>query len=475
MGARDLLKRLLGESAVYGMAGAIQKSIGLFLIPIYTRCFTPEEYGVLALLSAFSVLFDIFIVLGLDNSAARWFYDTEEVEDRRITIASWFWCQLAVGLLTAAGLLLAAPLIAPLLLGEGGDVRLMSLVILLVPLGTFLKVTGNTLRYQRAAWKAATFSVVSALSTVGLVILMVVGLDLGMIGVYAGQIAALCLVAVVGALLLRPWIAPRHASRERLRQMLSFGLPLVPAGIASWVRLSSDRLILQSSWSEAEVGLFALAFQLAAVVGLCTSAFDMAYGPFAYSIHQQPHARDLYARVLTLFAFGGAWLCVVVSLFDDLIIALLATEAYASAASGVPMLCFSHLFYGMVGIASIGPGIVKKSGPVATSIFIAAAVSLGMNFALIPSLGRDAAALSNMCSSLAAAAWLFWQGQRLYPIPYRFGGVAACVLTAWAIVAVDTFFINDHGHFATAIRALMALGYLTLALPLGISRLAREA
>ena len=52
-GTRSMLgevKGLLKHSAVYGIGNILSKLVGVFMIPLYTRCLDPEDYGVIELL-----------------------------------------------------------------------------------------------------------------------------------------------------------------------------------------------------------------------------------------------------------------------------------------------------------------------------------------------------------------------------------------------------------------------------------------
>lgn len=49
------LSRLFNCSMVYGIGGVLNRFIGLFLLPFYTRALTPDDYGVVALVSLLSV------------------------------------------------------------------------------------------------------------------------------------------------------------------------------------------------------------------------------------------------------------------------------------------------------------------------------------------------------------------------------------------------------------------------------------
>ncbi|MCK4830253.1 oligosaccharide flippase family protein, partial [bacterium] len=161
------IKQLAAESIIYGISGTVAKSIGFFLIPIYTRIFSPADYGIIALITTLTGLLGMFVVLGLDNSSARWFYDTDEVQNRKHTISSWFWCQLSVSCIFALGLILFASHISALLFKSQEYAILICLAAITIPLRTFSKVLGNWLRYQRRAWTTTIFSTASSLSTIG--------------------------------------------------------------------------------------------------------------------------------------------------------------------------------------------------------------------------------------------------------------------------------------------------------------------
>ena len=100
------VKELLGGSLIYGLSGMISSAMMLFLVPIYTRVFTPADYGVLNLINITYFLLTIFVIFGLDNSAALWFWDKTEDEERKKTFASWAYFSLAFSSAVAVLILL---------------------------------------------------------------------------------------------------------------------------------------------------------------------------------------------------------------------------------------------------------------------------------------------------------------------------------------------------------------------------------
>ncbi|MEA1952257.1 MAG: oligosaccharide flippase family protein, partial [Planctomycetota bacterium] len=382
------IRQLIGESAVYGVSGALGRLIAFFLIPVYTRVFTPADLGTIALIDATIALATMLAVLGQDNASARWFYDSPQDEVRRETIASSFWCQLAAAGVVAGLLIALAVPVSRLLCGSGEHADLVRLAAGVMPLGVAIRVFGGWLRYRRKAPAAAVFATFRTLLTVGLVILFVVVWYRGMTGLYTARILAAGLSAAVGVVLLGTWIDPRRVRWSRLSQMLAFGLPLVPAAIAAWIMTSADRFVLRIFWPQEVVGLYDLAAKVASGVALAIFAFQQAWGPFAYSIMEKDEARRVYARVLDVYAFFGCWLAAAIGLFAPLLLRVMATEQFYPAASCVAILAFVHLFIGARYIAGLGSGIAKRSAPVAVAVAIGAGVNLLLNFLLVPYWGR---------------------------------------------------------------------------------------
>src|SRR5438105_3929844 len=88
------LKQIVSESLVYGLAGVISRFLSVFLVPIYTRLFTPEDYGVMSLVSTTMALVASLVGFSLDSAAHRWFWDSEAEGHRKATVATWAWCAL---------------------------------------------------------------------------------------------------------------------------------------------------------------------------------------------------------------------------------------------------------------------------------------------------------------------------------------------------------------------------------------------
>ncbi|MGC9025885.1 MAG: lipopolysaccharide biosynthesis protein, partial [Chloroflexia bacterium] len=438
------------ETIIYGIPGTINRFIAIFLVPIYTRVFSTTEYGVYGTLTSLTQLLATFVVLGLDNASARWFYDTENIDRRKSVIASWFWCQFLVSLLLALVVTCLAAPVARLLLGSDEYAVYLRLAVWVIPLMASGRVLGNWMRYRRLAWMNVGYSVAASLVVVACIILMVVGLGKGLAGLYQGQLLGWGIMMLVAAALFLPWIHPRRFSWKLLREMFAFGLPLVPAGLASWVTASSDRVLMTMFRGAAENGIYYAGVQIALGMALLTSAFQLAWGPFAFSILNEPEAPRVYSKVFSLYCFLGCWLGLGMSLFGPLLLSIFTTPEYYGASSCIPFLVFGNLAMTATYIGVLGPSIEKKSGPIAVSIFIGAGLNLGLNLALIPLLGKEGAALTTWLAYGAAAVYIFYRAQKIHPLPYRFRDALVCLVVAALLIAADQIFLPVWAGWAFA-------------------------
>lgn len=427
-------RQLISETAVYGLASTATRFLSIFLVPIYTRIFSPEDYGVMSLVNSTLVIVSIFVVLALDNSASRWYWESEETGDRKSTIASWAWCQLPVSSAFALLIIISADWLGRVIVERPDAGQYFRLAALTLPLGVLGGILTCWLRMQRRPWVTVAYMLGTNILTILLTILFVVYLRWGLSGIYLGQIVSLACGSLISVYLLRDWVSPRYYNWERLREMLRFALPLIPAALAFWIVNFSDRYFVQVYTTTEEVGLYQVGSSLAAFVALITGSFQLAWGPFAMSIHKREDARQVYANVFLAYIWLCSLVCSALTLFAPEAIRILATEKYSGAASVVGFLSFSYMMIGLSYIAAVGPMIAKTSGPTGIAVTVAAALNILLNFLLVPRIGKTGSALATLLAQTVNPLFLFWFAQRLYPIPYRFK--AGLALLAFAALVI---------------------------------------
>ncbi|MEX0791153.1 MAG: oligosaccharide flippase family protein, partial [Actinomycetota bacterium] len=96
--------RLSRDIFVYGVGEVLVKAFGLITLPIYTRIFSPEQYGTLSIVLTVAGLVLAIVALGGDSAFSRYFLAARTLPERQTVTSTWIgflgaWSVLATLLL----------------------------------------------------------------------------------------------------------------------------------------------------------------------------------------------------------------------------------------------------------------------------------------------------------------------------------------------------------------------------------------
>lgn len=415
-----MLKKLLGESAIYGISSIITKLIGIFLVPIYTQVFNPEDYGVVALtITTFSLL-GMLVIFGFDSSAALYFYENKKEEYQKKPINNWLFSQLFFSFILAVIIIVFSSNLSKILFDNANFKNVLILSSLSLFFSTFTTVLQKWLRFQRKAVATVIITLTISLSNILLNIIFVLYLELGLNGVFLSNLSSAIIGFCICCVMMRNWISIAYLDRDLWKKMFKFALPLVPAALAYWLSNSSASYFLNFSLSKTEVGLFQIGTSISSGVLLFTGAFQMAISPFIFSQKDQPHIKQLINRVFIGYLTITSLVVLAISSFSYEILVLLTRESYYSAKTLVPILSLNFLLLGLNYIGSLGLNLVKNNKPYMVSVIIGAIINIGLFFLLIPILGKEGAAWSMTLSNICASILIFNFSVRYFPINFKY-------------------------------------------------------
>ena len=70
--------KIFQNTAIYMVVMVLQKGLSFFLLPLYTSFLSPSDYGILGVVTSISSLLAVFITMGLDADAARYYYKNNQ-------------------------------------------------------------------------------------------------------------------------------------------------------------------------------------------------------------------------------------------------------------------------------------------------------------------------------------------------------------------------------------------------------------
>ncbi|HOG91838.1 MAG TPA: oligosaccharide flippase family protein [Smithella sp.] len=438
-----MLKDLAKSILIYGVASSLGKFVGLFLVPVYTRIFSPEQYGVIDLISTVVAFVSILGMVQLESSISRYYYTAKDDSERRLFISTAFWPIVLFSVFWMIIVALVADYASYLLFKTVKYKKIIIVSALTIPVSNLFSYLTVVMRYQKKPLTYSLFVIVQMLTSVGMSIWLVVYERMGIIGVFYGQLFGFVLGAAVLTFYLRFYIV-FSLQMDLLKKYFRFGIPMVPAVAGSWLNAYANRFFMLGYLTLTDIGLYTVALKIASAFQLIDSAFRMAWGPFMWENFERPDHREIYKRIMKLVTIGVFFLVVVFSLFGNEVLLLLTTADYTKASSLIGMLAYSIGLGIIAQTIGLGAGITKRTEYNTVIYCISVAVNIGCLFVLVPKMGLIAVPLSLLLSTTALVALTWYNSERLYYIGFsKSFFIAAYALALIPIVIASMIDINS--------------------------------
>ena len=428
------LRRLGRHSAIYGIGGLVSRIIAVILLPLYTRYLTPSDYGKIETLLALTTVMGLILRAGITSAFFRFYFDVEDDAGRLRVLRTSFWFTMGGGTLGLVLLLAFAGPVSTLLFGTASAANLVRAAGVALWATVNYEQMTSLFRVEERSVAFVCASLANVFLTIGITLLLVVGLEKGALGVIVGNFSG-TLIVYLALLGYRREQLGLQFDRQLLREMNRFGLPLVPTALFLWITNFSDRFFLVKLADVSEAGLYSVGVRVASAMVLLLTAFRMAWPAFAYSIRDEREARLTYAYVLTYLTVITTWGALALTLLAPWLVDLLAAPRFSDSASVVGPLAFATVSYAAYIVIAIGVGRARRTQFNWVVTGAAAVVNVALNFALIPTYGMMGAAIATVAAYTTMAVGMAWWSQKIYPVPYQWRRVATAALAGVALAA----------------------------------------
>ena len=456
------LKQLAGQTMIYGLSTILARIINFLFVPIYTRLLSPESYGVVTEFMAYIAVLQVVLVLGLETGCFR-FANKEGVDPRKVYSNAFVTVFCVSATFLALMLAFAGPISSAL--GYDGYSSCIRYIGGILALDSITAIMFAKLRQESKALKFAIFKTVKIITeTVANLVLFIwfphhvdsARWLLHFIPAtpdFSYVIFAILISCVACVILFIPDFLKLSFKLDAklLRQMLAYSLPLMVAALPGIVNDFLDRILFRYFDTNAEawrssLGLYQAAVKLAVIMNLFIQMFRYAAEPFFFRRATEKDSNKLYASVQEYFtAFCGLVFLGVILYID--IIALILGPQFRSAVGVVPVMLLSYMLLGMLFNVSMW---YKLSGKTNMAIWITLsglAVTALVIVLFMPKYSYWAAAYGHLASYVVMFTISAVLGAKYYPIPYRWGRLAAIILTMGAVygasLLIDAYVFAD--------------------------------
>lgn len=480
----SLLKKLAGQTALYGLSSMIGRAINFLLVPVYTSLLLPAEYGIVTELYAYAAFFNILYLFGMETTYFR-FANKKDADESHIF--NHVNTQVLFGSFIISGIIfLLTPTIA-MHLSEGNLEKTAAdftayiyYIVLILFTDAALAIVFARLRMRSKAFWFASVKLMNIGITVLLNIVLLWGIPLLLRLDAISQetkdlilqwydptdlVSYIFISNLIANFLQLPFLIKAFTGFKFVwdtylyKPMLVYALPLMVMGMAGMVNEMLDRLILREllpddfypgSSKLHALGVYGACYKLSMFMTLAIQAFRYAAEPFFFSRAADKNSPQLFADIMKWFVLVCLLIFLAVSLNMNIVKHFLGSEAFWEGLAIVPILLLANLFLGVYYNLAIWFKLTDKTyWGIYISLFGAGLTVIG-NIILIPLMGYMGAAYVTLFCYASMAVCSYLLGNKYYPIPYQ-----TIKIAIWIISAAVLVYVSTHMHFTGTISNLL--------------------
>ena len=474
----SIVKKLVGQTAIYGLSTIVGRFLNFLLVPLYTRYFIQSDYGVVTELYSYTVFLMILLTYGLETGFFRFSQEQKDKPNVYTTIMS--------SLFTSSFIFIALVLIflQPISAGLGyeGKENFILWMGIIIGIDAFTSVPFAKLRQENKAVRFAVIKFVNIGINIGLNILLIMVLphiakthDIAWIDVNFAEpkvayiFVSNLIASIVTLLLLLPEILKSHNKFDYtlLKRILSYSWPLLIAGLAGSINEVYDRISLRyfltipegvdsSNYILAQVGVYGANYKLAMIISIFNQAFRFAAEPFFFSRMHATDSREMYAKIMNYFVAFTLFLFLGIMLFIDVFKYFIGSN-FHEGLNVVPILLLANIFLGIVFNLSIW---YKLSNQTKFGIWIVgfgAIITLVINAIFVPTYGYIACAWATLACYVLMTILSYRLCQKYYVIPYKLKSLAMYFCLAGLLYVADIYIQIPYLVLAYGIKSFFVL------------------
>lgn len=484
------LKKLAGETALYGVSSVVGRFISYLLVPLYTAYFATEEYGVVTELYVYVAFFIIVYTYGMETAFFR--FSTKKGADERKIYDNSFTLILLTSLLFSA---LLASMATPLVewMRYPGKEHYIYIFAVILALDAIVAIPFARLRLQNKALQFALAKLINIGINVGFNLFFIIfcqkvadGTTLPALWPYIAVIydpanaidyifiSNLIASASLLIILWKPLSEVRLSlDFKALKPMLIYAYPLMFMGLAGVINEMLSRPMIkyylpegfyEGLTNQQVIGIFGACYKLSVFMALGIQAFRFASEPFFFSSAKDKNSPELFAKVMHWFVIVGCFTLFAISINLDIISLLfLQSSEYWQALNVVPVLLLANLFLGIYYNLSIWFKLSDRTYYGSWISIFGAVITVVLNIILIPVMGYEGSALVTLVCYVAMSVASFYLGQKHYPIPYgavrSLAYIIGTVVLTYLVMSIkiDDLVLSVSFHFMAVLAFIGAV------------------
>ena len=275
------VKQLSLDTIFFGFVTGLRSLAPILLLPFLTNYLSPSEFGELSIVEVTILFLMPFISFSSHSSIKVEYFKLSELQ-----LKEYISNAIVLSLLSFLCFFTIAFIFTEFI---SEKLNIAPIVVYLLPLFSFLRLLGEILtalfHVKEKRIQFATFNLSQTISDLSLSILFVTFLHYGYLGRLGGAYITFFFTSIISLFLLRKYnLFHFKFSFTYFKEILSFGLPLIPHAIGGTILAMSDRYFISYYVDLEQLGFYTVAYQLSAFMLLIATSVNLAWTPMCFKL-----------------------------------------------------------------------------------------------------------------------------------------------------------------------------------------------
>ncbi len=473
----SILKKLAGQTAIYGLSSILGRFLNFFLTPIHTTALSKFDYGVNSDIYSLIAFLMVIFTFGMETTFFRFFSKKENAQQGNQIFSHTLFPVLSISLVFILLMLLFLPQVAGIMKYEEHP-EYPIYMVLIVMMDAIAAVPFAKLRAQNKALKFVSIRISQILIFVLLNVFIfsicpwLISKDIltsfiqqiyhpewGVAYIFIANIIANGVMLLLLLPTFKGFSFRLNWSLEK--KYLLYATPLVIAGFAGIANEMLDRQFLKYLLPEGrafeEIAMYGANYKIATFMMMFIQAFRFAAEPFFFAQAKEENPKKMYAQILKFFTLFQSVIFVGLVCFID-VVKIFIDPKYWEGLYLAPLLLFANLLVGINMNLNIWYKLEDKTRYGAYITFTGFAVTVGLNLLLIPKYEILGAAIATLLSYASMTAYAYYLNQKHYHTPYPIARIFTYLLSGIALAYLSFAHLRENFLASSAI----VLTYLLL-------------
>ena len=377
-----MLKLLSKNIIIYGGTNALKSLVPLLMLPILTTFLTVEDFGLLSMIETTVLFITPFILLNINAAINVEYFKLKHIELKDY-ITNALFLSLSAFFILLFFILLFQKDIAILF-------QIEEMLLIWIMIFAMLRVISSVLlglyQVRQEPIKFASFTLVQTILDFALSYILVVIYKYGYMGRLEGMYGIYGLFSIFGIYLLIKMDYIGKITFRYTKDILYFGLPLIPHAVSGTIMAMSDRYFISYFEGNDQVGLYTVAYQISALMLLVSMSVNQAWSPMLFRLLKERNTKQAKKITFILFLFFTI-VGILIYLLQDILFSIFVNKSFYIAKEYFGWLLLGFIFQSFYFLVTNILFFEKKTKLLASITMIGASVNIVLNYFFIQWFG----------------------------------------------------------------------------------------